>query len=108
MIGTISVTNDLIYGSLHQISDPESAIYETIFTAGGFSNFFAIPDYQKQAVQSFLTNHPPPYPPEIWNSTGNSRAYPDISLNGLVMKSILEDHLTHEFEQSKLRDSCRW
>lgn len=67
---------------LPQISDPETAVYEQIFTAGGFSNFFAMPEYQKSAVQNFLTNHPPPYPADIWNSTGRSRAYPDISLNG--------------------------
>ncbi|KAI0093129.1 subtilisin-like protein [Irpex rosettiformis] len=66
----------------NKVSDPESAIYEGIFTAGGFSNFFAVPDYQKTAVQNFLTNHPPQYSPDIWNSTGHSRAYPDIALNG--------------------------
>ncbi|KAI0344783.1 subtilisin-like protein [Trametopsis cervina] len=66
----------------HKVTDPESATYEVIFSGGGFSNYFPIPDYQKPAVQSFLKNHPPPYPPSIWNSTGQSRAFPDISANG--------------------------
>ncbi|KAI0696743.1 subtilisin-like protein [Cytidiella melzeri] len=65
----------------HKVTDPESATYEVIFSGGGFSNYFAMPDYQKAAVESFLTNHPPPYPTSIWNATG-SRAFPDISANG--------------------------
>jgi tripeptidyl-peptidase I len=67
------------------VTDPESATYEIIFSGGGFSNYFAIPDYQKPAVESFLKNHPPPYPADIWNSTGRSRAFPDISANGYVL-----------------------
>ncbi|KAI0093145.1 subtilisin-like protein [Irpex rosettiformis] len=66
----------------HKVTDPESATYEVIFSGGGFSNRFPIPDYQKSAVQSFLTNYPPSYPADIWNSTGTSRAFPDISANG--------------------------
>lgn len=56
-----------------------------IFSGGGFSNYFAIPDYQKSAVSNYLTKFPPPYPADIWNSTGKSRAFPDISANGSVI-----------------------
>ncbi|KAL6298809.1 peptidase S8/S53 domain-containing protein [Sparassis latifolia] len=41
-----------------------------------------MPSYQKTAVESYLANYPPPYPADIWNSTGTSRAFPDISANG--------------------------
>ncbi|CAL1709472.1 unnamed protein product [Somion occarium] len=66
------------------VTDPEVACEQVIFSGGGFSNYFPIPDYQKEAVDSYLTNSPPPYPKDIWNSTGASRAFPDISANGLV------------------------
>ncbi|KAH0829078.1 putative tripeptidyl-peptidase I [Lanmaoa asiatica] len=64
------------------VFDSEDACSEVIYSGGGFSNFFAIPDYQKNVVSSYLKNTPPAYPSSIWNSTGNSRAYPDISANG--------------------------
>ncbi|KIK97958.1 hypothetical protein PAXRUDRAFT_135153 [Paxillus rubicundulus Ve08.2h10] len=66
----------------NSVFDRESACEQVIYSGGGFSNNFAIPDYQKDAVSSYLKNHPPAYPSNIWNSTGMSRAYPDISANG--------------------------
>ncbi|KAJ7716256.1 subtilisin-like protein [Mycena maculata] len=65
-----------------QVTDPESACDQVIFSGGGFSNYFAIPDYQKGAVAAYLSANPPPYAATIYNSTGGSRAYPDISANG--------------------------
>ncbi|KAF7800219.1 hypothetical protein EIP86_011466 [Pleurotus ostreatoroseus] len=65
-----------------KVTDPESACQQVIFSGGGFSNNFKMPDYQKSAVESFLKNHPPSYATTIYNTTG-SRAYPDISANGL-------------------------
>ncbi|KAF8435036.1 peptidase S8/S53 domain-containing protein [Boletus edulis BED1] len=64
------------------VFDPETACMEVIYSGGGFSNYFAIPEYQKNVVDHYLTNYPPDYPSSIWNSTGTSRAYPDISANG--------------------------
>ncbi|KAH7923647.1 subtilisin-like protein [Leucogyrophana mollusca] len=64
------------------VSDPESACEKIIYSGGGFSNYFAMPDYQKDAVTGYLRDHPPAYPSSIWNSTGGSRAYPDLSANG--------------------------
>lgn len=52
------------------IADGEDACERVIYSGGGFSNSFAIPDYQKEAVGSYLKNNPPPYSPSIWNSTG--------------------------------------
>jgi len=59
------------------VSDPESA---ASFSGGGFSNVFAMPDYQKSAVANYLTNYNPGYSSSQFNSNG--RAYPDISANG--------------------------
>ncbi|KAH0829140.1 peptidase S8/S53 domain-containing protein [Lanmaoa asiatica] len=64
------------------VYEPETACEEVIYSGGGFSNYFAMPEYQKTAVDYYLTNYYPNYPADIWNSTGMSRAYPDISANG--------------------------
>ncbi|KAG1746464.1 peptidase S8/S53 domain-containing protein [Suillus lakei] len=63
-------------------TQPEMACMEVIYSGGGFSNYFAMPSYQMTAVDYYLQNYPPNYPPTIWNSTGMSRAFPDISANG--------------------------
>ncbi|KAJ7624321.1 subtilisin-like protein [Mycena polygramma] len=64
------------------VNDPESACEEVIFSGGGFSNIFPLPSYQKNAVNGFLTNHPPPFTNGEFNDSGNARAYPDLSANG--------------------------
>ncbi|KAI9701923.1 MAG: hypothetical protein M1836_001267 [Candelina mexicana] len=64
------------------VSDPEIACQQTIFSGGGFSNVFNLPDYQAAAVTSFLKDHPPPYGAERFNNSGRSRAYPDVAANG--------------------------
>ena len=49
--------------------EPESAVYDpaghpyavNYSSGGGFSNIYATPDYQKSAVETFLSQHSPPY-----------------------------------------------
>ena len=64
-----------------KVTDPESACAQVIYSGGGFSNVFKMPDYQKSSVENYLTKYPPPYSTDIYNATG-SRAYPDLSANG--------------------------
>ncbi len=52
------------------VNDPEGACEQVIFSGGGFSNFFEIPDYQTAAVNSFLKNHPPPFTSAQFNNSG--------------------------------------
>ncbi|KZT04003.1 subtilisin-like protein [Laetiporus sulphureus 93-53] len=56
------------------VFEPESACEQVIYSGGGFSN--------KTAVETYLAEYPPPYPPTMYNSSGTSRAFPDISANG--------------------------
>lgn len=51
-------------------AQPEMACMDVIYSGGGFSNYFAMPSYQKTAVDYYLENYPPDYPKNIWNSTG--------------------------------------
>ncbi|KAG0699469.1 peptidase S8/S53 domain-containing protein [Suillus ampliporus] len=62
--------------------EPENACEEVIYSGGGFSNYFSMPDYQKGAVEGYLAANPISYSKDIYNSTGTSRAYPDLSANG--------------------------
>lgn len=64
------------------VFEPEGACEQVIFSGGGFSNVFSIPDYQKADVASFLKNHPPPFSGAQFNNSGTSRAFPDLSANG--------------------------
>ncbi|KAL0565190.1 hypothetical protein V5O48_016840, partial [Marasmius crinis-equi] len=64
------------------VDDPESACMQVIFSGGGFSNVFPIPDYQVDAVAGYLRDTSLPFPNSVFNSTGKSRAYPDLSANG--------------------------
>ncbi|KAI9722688.1 MAG: hypothetical protein M1812_001619 [Candelaria pacifica] len=64
------------------VSAPESACQQTIFSGGGFSNVFDLPDYQASAVRGFLSYHSPPYGAERFNNSGRTRGYPDVSANG--------------------------
>ncbi|RFU34731.1 hypothetical protein B7463_g1646, partial [Scytalidium lignicola] len=59
---------------------PESA---AIFSTGGFSNLFPLPDYQKEAVAHYYAKHAPPYNNSVYNNTQVVRGFPDVSANGV-------------------------
>jgi len=54
-----------------KVTDPESACMQVIFSGGGFSNVFAVPEYQKAAQAQYFALHNPPYDSTQFN---NSRA----------------------------------
>jgi len=64
------------------VFQPEGACEQVIFSGGGFSNYFEIPEFQKDAVNEFLTKFPPPFTGAQFNNSGTSRAFPDLSANG--------------------------
>ena len=53
------------------------------YSGGGFSNVFGLPSYQSAAVTNYLKKYPPHYPSHVYNNSGTSRAYPDVSAIGL-------------------------
>lgn len=55
------------------VTDRESACQQVIFSGGGFSNYFPIPEYQKKAVNEYFENHKPAYADSIYNATGAVR-----------------------------------
>jgi len=75
-------------------SEPETACESVIFSGGGFSNIFPLPDYQRQAVSDYLKNHPPPYTADQYNNSGNARGFPDLSANGANYVVIVDGAFT--------------
>lgn len=60
----------------------EVACETKIRTGGGFSNVFALPDYQVNAVKSWFREHPPPYGADRFNNSQRTRGIPDVSASG--------------------------
>ena len=75
------------------MKDPEEAKSDADNdNGGGFSNLFAMPDYQQETVANWLANYPPPYNSSRYNTTG-SRAFPDVSANGKQFATYVADKL---------------
>ena len=53
------------------------------YSGGGFSNYFELPSYQADAVTNFLTNYGPDYGPNVYNTSGKARGFPDVAAIGL-------------------------
>ncbi|PYI36894.1 tripeptidyl-peptidase [Aspergillus indologenus CBS 114.80] len=58
------------------LTSPEKAVY---FSSGGFSDYWAQPSYQSEAVNSYLTNLGPKFA-GLFNGSG--RAFPDVATQG--------------------------
>lgn len=81
--------NGTILGGEMAVSDPDPKNPKNdFFSGGGFSNVFGLPSYQSHAVTNYLTNHRPRYSSDIFNSSGHSRAYPDVSALGLNLATV--------------------
>jgi tripeptidyl-peptidase I len=69
------VTNDKFYSGATQINpgakvtDPESACEQVIFSGGGFSNVFSVPEYQRAAQAKYFAEHNPPYNSTQFNNS---------------------------------------
>ena len=57
------------------VTQPESACEQAIFSGGGFSNHFAMPAYQQRVLHQYLKKYKPDYSPDVWNSTGIVREF---------------------------------
>lgn len=65
------------------VSDPESVLQNfVVVSGGGFSNTFAMPSYQKQAVLEWFRENPNLYNSSVFNNTRQTRGYPDVAANG--------------------------
>jgi tripeptidyl-peptidase I len=74
--------------------DINSAEVAASFSGGGFSNQYALPDYQKDTMASYYANHNPTNVSSMYNSSKKARGYPDLSANGVNMLIILGGAIT--------------
>lgn len=89
------------------VLDPESALQadlgpgaELFASAGGFANYFPVPDYQKTAVADYFKNHDPGLPYYTANENATNigagggvynragRGFPDVSANGAQLRAF--------------------
>ncbi|KDQ15066.1 hypothetical protein BOTBODRAFT_301248 [Botryobasidium botryosum FD-172 SS1] len=64
------------------VFDPEGACEQVIYSGGGFSDVFPMPEYQKTAVAKYFKDYNPPYTAKQYNNSQMTRGFPDISANG--------------------------
>lgn len=64
------------------VTAPEEACETVIYSGGGFSNVFAMPSYQEEAVKAYFKNNNPPYTAQQYNNSMMTRGFPDVSANG--------------------------
>jgi len=64
------------------VYEREEACENTIHSGGGFSNYFDVPEFQKEAVANYFEHYNPPYNSSTYNNSRTSRGFPDISANG--------------------------
>lgn len=84
-------------------------------SAGGFSNYFGVPFYQREAVAEYFKNHDPdlPYYVAQYNSTDITnlganggvynrigRGFPDMAANGAYLRVFINGTDYHEFGTS--------
>lgn len=82
------------------VNDPESACEQVIFSGGGFSNVFTMPDYQQDAVQTYFDQHNPPYGADRYNNSGTARGFPDVSANGANYVTAVDGKFTLSYGTS--------
>ncbi|OCL03888.1 subtilisin-like protein [Glonium stellatum] len=81
----IDPTTPSLSAALAANAQPEIAINHTVKSGGGFSNLFALPSYQQSAVAAWRNSSAAtglPFSSDRYNSSGTSRAVPDLSANG--------------------------
>lgn len=61
-----------------------------VTTAGGFSNYFAVPTYQSAAVKNYFTTPESKRAPAGYNTTG--RGFPDVASNGMNYQVFIDSN----------------
>lgn len=111
-----SVGGTMIYED-QTVKDPESVMHVNLggtatnfSTAGGFSNYFPQPAYQKQAVEKYFKKADLTYPyysefevnvnktKGVYNRIG--RAYPDVAANGAMFRAYTNGFDYHYYGSS--------
>ncbi|KAB5560031.1 Pro-kumamolisin [Coniochaeta sp. 2T2.1] len=82
------------------VRSPESACQNVIFSGGGFSNVFPLPEYQRRAMETYYAGFAPPYGAERFNDSRLVRGFPDVSANGANYLTAVNDKFSLSFGTS--------
>jgi len=81
-------SNNLADGEVAVASPDKNNSLLDYYSGGGFSDVFAVPSYQKSAVDCYLRDYAPKYGSNVFNNSGNARAFPDVSAIGLKVATV--------------------
>lgn len=84
----------------NSVLQPEGACEQVIYSGGGFSNRFALPSYQSQAVKSYFANNQNNYTAAQYNNSQMTRGFPDVSANGANYVVALDGTYAHVYGTS--------
>lgn len=82
------------------VTAPEEACETVIYSGGGFSNVFALPEYQAEAVAAYYASYDPGYTAEQYNNSQVVRGFPDVSANGAWYAIAVEGDFYYVFGTS--------
>jgi len=100
--GTQLYANQTVLDAESVMQDNLGEGAELFASGGGFSNYFSAPDYQKDAVNNYLTKHDPGHPYYVANANATNiganggiynragRAYPDVRCVPITAPSLRE------------------
>ena len=69
----------------------EEAAATKIYSGGGFSNVFGVPDYQVSTFIKYINAYSPPYGLDRYKTCKASRCHPNISANGVRYAAVVND-----------------
>ncbi|CAJ2502332.1 Uu.00g097260.m01.CDS01 [Anthostomella pinea] len=84
---TTLIGNDTESGE-RAVSVPSTGPANAYYSGGGFSNIFPLPSYQASAVQHFNEHYAPNYGPNVYNTSGKARGFPDVAAIGLSVATV--------------------
>lgn len=82
------------------VTAPEIASETVIYSGGGFSNVFLMPEYQADAIEYYYANYDPGYSAEQYNNSQIVRGFPDVSANGAWYVIAVDDEFYYVFGTS--------
>lgn len=82
------------------VTQPEEAAESVIYSGGGFSNVFAAPSWQTDALATYFADHLPPYTSEQYNNSQTTRGYPDVSANGVNYVIAIDGEFSYVYGTS--------
>lgn len=64
------------------------------YSGGGFSDLFTLPSYQQSAVNAYQSSNAYAYSSDQYNTSGQSRGFPDVSANGWSQPVVVGDGMS--------------